>query len=563
MLAFGFVLNYKRLVGYFQNRLRLLDILLFIFCVWELLSITWATNTAQAFGAGFRTVALFCAYMFLRVLLSSDNKWRTQLPWVVSVASSVYLAALWVSLLKVAEDHGLNAQTVYMVRYPTETKNLSSIFLLVSTLFHVHGFLQYQNWKRWFSLANILIAFGTLFLLSTRGVSLAIITIGAAVLLLQMFWNQHRFKFGIPLAFGVMLLGTGHWFFSDFQKARSLENLQAENQVFVEDGPKEDSPQQVYRSANERLALWEKTFGLIKQDPILGVGVGNWQIEYPRNGLDGLDRAQFRVTSFKRPHNEALGILCETGVIGLVLMVLMLLRFFQVVLGGKTGELIIGLALVGLLVAAMFDFPRERMEHNLLLAVILALPVGGKSLVKLNRKASQIASGAMLCLSLLGALVFWLRYDGESNYPMLRELKAQNKYQECIDHAEKVENPMYTVDWINYPISWYTGICYTYEGNFTEGEKEFVKALQLNPGNFHTHNNLGFCIAQQERYNEAIPYFESSLKINSRFEEARFNLAYSLIKTEKFDEASEVLEIHITDTAKRRVFLSELNRLRN
>ena len=72
------------------------------------------------------------------------------------------------------------------------------------------------------------------------------------------------------------------------------------------------------------------------------------------------------------------------------------------------------------------------------------------------------------------------------------------------------------------------GVCYSYQGRFAEGEREFERALELNPGNFHTHNNLGFCLAQQEKYEQAIPYFESCLAINSKFEEARFNLAFSL-----------------------------------
>lgn len=561
VLLIGFIALAKRVKAYLQTEIRWLDVLLLAFCLWQVLSIFWATNSAEAFASSFRSVALFLAYLFLRVLVVSDERWKRYLPLTVSLASSVYLLVLWIELFSVTSDIGLNAQSIYLLRYPTETKNLTSIILLISMAFHLQDLLQNQGWKRWFSIVNMVLMLGTLFLFSTRGISLSILAIGGAILLLQMFWKRHRFKHAVAIGLGLILLGTSHWFASNKFKTEAAKAYSKTEEVAAQE-PDEESAEHAYRSANERVSLWSKTLGLIKQDPILGVGAGNWQIEYPRIGLDGLERAQFRTTSFKRPHNELLSVLCETGIIGLILFVLVLLRFFQNGLNASKTDLPFVAAMVGLITASMFDFPRERMEHNLLFAVMLALTVSEQPMAELKKKSAQLVHIGLVIMCAFGMLVFGFRYHGERNYDKLRILKAQQKYSECIRYADKVENPFYTVDWINYPIAWFVGVCYSYQGQFAEGEREFERALELNPGNFHTHNNLGFCLAQQEKYSIAVPFFESCLAINSKFEEARFNLAFSLIKMNKFDAATETLSVHVTDTAKKDIYLAEIEKLK-
>ena len=561
VLLVGYLMRAKKVLSFLSTKLSLLDVLLLCFALWQVISITWATNTAEAFSSSFRSISLFAAYLFFRVIIQADERWKRQLPFIISLASSVYLALTWLELLRISDEFGLNAQSVYSLRYPTETKNLASIFLLVSTAFHVQVIHDNSNWKRWFAAVNIVFILVTLFLFSTRAISVSISAMGFFLFAVQLFNKKFKFKHGIALAVGLLVLGGVHWFGSNFQKEEALKSYNVETTARTEE-LSEESSEHKYRSSNERLVLWEKTLGLIRQEPIFGVGAGNWQIEYPRNGLDGLERAEFRVTSFKRPHNEALWILSETGIIGLLLFLAVLVIFFFHVWNGSRNSLIIGTLMVGLLVSSMFDFPRERTEHNILFAAMLALANSGKTIIHLEKRKSWVAYFGFLALMVFGTAVYSMRLDGERKYDKLRRLKAQKKYSECIQYSEKVENPFYTVDWINYPVAWFRGICYTYQNKFAEGEKEVQRAIELNPGNFHSHNNLGFCLAQQGKFDEAIPFFERSLMINSKFEEARFNLSYSLINTGKLDEAVEALAHHVTDTAKKKVHLMEVEKLR-
>jgi O-antigen ligase len=560
LLLTSFLLRLKRTVGYLKNGLGTLDLLLMAFCLWQIFSVLWATNTAEAFASGFRSIALFLSYLFFKVLLSSDHRWKVQLPFVVSLFSSLYLMLTWYGLIEIGQSSGLNAQTVYLLRYPTETKNLGSIFLMVSSVFHFQVFLAHNNWKKWYAVVNLLITLGTLFLFSTRGISVSFVAIGGVLFCVHFANRNLRFRWGIPVALGLKILGAVHWFSSNQQKTIAAKSY-VEKSVSGSKELDDKSSDHNYRSGSERIALWQKTFELIKQDPILGVGAGNWQIEYPRNGLEGLERAEFRVTSFKRPHNEALWILSETGIVGLLLFLMVLGLFFLRAWKGGPDNFVYIAGMVGFIAASMFDFPRERMEHTLLFALLLASVENVSTKLKIEKPLSKIIFSGLLLLAVAGIIVNYMRLDGERNYDKLRILKAQEKYSECIRYADKVENPFYTVDWINYPIAWFVGICHTYQGDFVAGEKEFIRAIELNPGNFHTHNNLGYCLAQQEQYDKAIPFFKNSLAINSNFEEARFNLAYSLIMKNEPMQALEVLSENITDTVKLNVYLVEAEKL--
>jgi putative inorganic carbon (HCO3(-)) transporter len=72
----------------------------------------------------------------------------------------------------------------------------------------------------------------------------------------------------------------------------------------------------------ERLAHWEAALGMLEDHPLLGVGVGNYVPTYPSYALPG----------WKDPlghaHNQYLNVAAETGIVGLVVYVLLIVACF-------------------------------------------------------------------------------------------------------------------------------------------------------------------------------------------------------------------------------------------
>jgi len=70
---------------------------------------------------------------------------------------------------------------------------------------------------------------------------------------------------------------------------------------------------------NERVYLWKKTWAVFCEEPLLGVGAGNWIIEVWKYGLGDLDFSFNRAAVYHHAHNYYFELLAETGLIGLCL----------------------------------------------------------------------------------------------------------------------------------------------------------------------------------------------------------------------------------------------------
>ena len=566
--VFALLVYRKSFVQLFTSHIRHLDLALFCFCLWQLIAIVWAPNKAEAFNDGGKTVAFLLAYAFFRFLVVSDISWRHRLPIVFSIIASSYLLFTYKELLEAHQQFGLNADSIYSLRFPSTQKNLISIYLMLSACFHAFLLTGKVYWQRFLGGANIVLMLPALFIIGTRSVSVSLIFVGL-VLLTTVIVKRRFPKYGIIVSLVLVGIGGAHWWYANLKKAVPTERSQmldkakdSRKELADLDLNKSNKTIDVNGSINERYFLWSKTFKLIKASPIFGVGTGNWKLEFPRNGLGGLDRAEFRNTVFLRPHNDYLWILSEQGIVGLLLWLLVfivLIRDFWLK-QDSSNIYLLGVAAYGM--AAFFDFPKERAEHTLILAGLLALSTDSAPL-QLNARKARSIFVVLLILGLSSITIYAVRYNGERYYFEFLRLKAQKKYERAMRKADKVENYFFTVDHFNVPIAWYAGLCANYSGDFKKSELEFERAMELNPYNFHVLNNLGFSLSSKKRYKEAIPLFEKSLFINAHFEEARFNLSYSLVMNGEYDKAKTMLQNHVTDTVKRNIFLNQIEQLRS
>jgi hypothetical protein len=553
-------------VQFFENNLRHLDIALFCFCIWQIICIAWAPNKAEAFNDGAKAIALLLSYGFFRFLLVSHDCWRQRLPLIFSVIATVFLALTYRELMLAHEKFGLDADSIYSVAYPSTQKNLISIYLMLSVCFHIFLLTKKEAWQRFLGGVNIVAMLPALFIIGTRSVSVSLVFVGLS-LLTAVFLKSRFKKYGVIVSILLMGIGGTHWWYSNLKKAepttkteRLAKHQEPRKELANLDLNKDNKTIDVSGSINERYFLWSKTFKLIKSAPFFGVGTGNWKLEFPRNGLGGLDRAEFRNTVFLRPHNDYLWILAETGMVGLLLWLLVFLVLIRDFWLKKDISNVFLFGVLAYAMAAFFDFPKERSEHTLVFAGLLALSTSTNTF-KVDTRAAKSIYTVLLLLGISALTIYGIRFSGERHYFDFLQLKAEKKFERAIRKAETVENYFFTVDHFNVPISWYAGICANHSGNMDKSEAEFARALKLNPHNFHVLNNLGFCLSSKQNYNEAIPLFEQSLLINAHFEEARFNLSYSLVMNGEHDRAVEVLERFVTDTTKRAVFLDQIEQL--
>lgn len=186
---------------------------------------------------------------------------------------------------------------------------------------------------RWNTL-QLLICFG----LSAALISAALLTswsrgawLGTAVsVAVMLFALPKRLTTGFAAALGLALLIAGLWLGGLLP--RSLVNrLTASSDDFLtmEDVRGVDvSP--INYAVVERIAHWQAALNMAQSNPILGVGLGNYEIVYD----------QYRLINWKEPlghaHNFYLNTLAETGIVGLLAYLAFWLVIFLVTWRART-----------------------------------------------------------------------------------------------------------------------------------------------------------------------------------------------------------------------------------
>lgn len=97
---------------------------------------------------------------------------------------------------------------------------------------------------------------------------------------------------------------------------------------------------------NGRIGYWKYYFGIFKQMPVSGIGLGSMSVIFKNTSFPELQKL----------HMEFLHYLLEIGIIGLVLILNVVKRFFEVKTEDRL-ELVLKSMVVGFLISCCFNYP--------------------------------------------------------------------------------------------------------------------------------------------------------------------------------------------------------------
>ena len=327
------------------------------------------------------------------------------------------------------------------------------------------------------------------------------------------------------------------------------------------------------KSSYERLGLWENSKQMIFDNWIMGVGAGNWQIHFPKYGMDKfiVQDVKNGMTTFQRPHNDYLWIASEMGIIG----ILSYLAIFFFLLGflirlNKTGQenpllyMALLAAVIGYMLIAFVDFPLERIEHQLLLLLIFSIATAHFFALFKKEGASKIIlkTPVLLAVFLLPALFSFIvsfnRCKGEYHTRRVYGFQHSENWKQMYIEASAAINSFYMIDPTSIPLEWYSGVALFSSGDINGAKACFEKAYAHSPYNMHVLNNLASSCESLGDHQQAEEFYLKALSISSGFEEARLNLCAVYYNTNRFEQAFETIEkcdIH-TSNQKYPIFLA-------
>jgi len=480
------------------------------------------------------------------VLASTPNS-------ILRLTKAVIIASAASAIIGVCQYYGVafNSLPGYYVVYGTMVnKNLFASYLFLMLPFSLYGFFFFRNnWDLMGGLASIL-SLWCIVLGASRAAWLAVLVLASGVILIWFFTSRRvnpSKKEMKQLATRATILVVVFLTLVGFSYPHGSESKMEETPL----KEKITSAANVGAgSAQVRLQLWKKTLNMISDHPYLGVGLGNWKINIPRYGTNGLPSEQGKV-QYIRPHNDFLWVLSEAGPLGLLaylsLFGISLYYLFKTLSRAKNLEeafilLMMLFGIIGFLVISWFSFPKERIVHSIFIILLLiVILVKYHKLFSIEEARSLIPFPPLLLISLVILVVAGVvgiqRIHSEAHLIKAYEYWDRNRWDGMIEEAGKAQSIFVSLDHNATPISWLRGIAYISLSQKELALRELEKAVEANPNHLQALDNLATCYELLGDHSNAIKYYHRVIEISPHFENSLRNLSVIYYNMGKYDEA--------------------------
>ncbi len=513
----------------------------------------------KALKEGAFMLYFFYMYIFLRNTANARNLVIKSI-----IASTLFFLLIGVyQLIKADFTIFTNASNYYAyyltqalinVKSTLASKNPFSSFLFLSLPFVIYGVIIFRKLWRVLSIITLLLSFVFIGLLVSKTVWAALglfMVLGFVLFLVHLFFVMPKnsgksLKLIQKIAVLVLpvFIVVGSVVFvakSDIKvfKVISDKVLQVVNPdehmtIYSIDNP---------TSIETRTIAWGKTFKMIKEHPLLGVGPGHWRIYLPNYGLNEFDNGIRQGTMhFQRTHNDFLWIAAEIGLLGLLFYLLIygtiLVLAWRNFIKSSCKEVrvlngLIFATLIGYIVILFISFSRERIPHNIVYLAMFAIVIfdnWSKLKSNNNRKKTSkmlVFFGAFILLfSIFNLYVAKDIFNGEKEFRKMQYYQRVKKnYRGVYRSAKKLETTFYTMDPFSMPISFYKGSAEHKQNDVKAATISFQEAYKIHPYNIQVILNLATSYDLLKKPDEAIKYYSEALRISPRYHDALINIS--------------------------------------
>lgn len=531
------------------GRWKAFDLLLLGWYGMNLASISWSLSWSEGIFYAQKTLLLFGVYWLLRkALLHNEVSVRIALARITLALTVLICLILLVQVGIAATKNGLDNETLYdFASGVFGNKSLAGEFLCL--LLVLNGLFVANSEKLAEKRLVLWVIFGVLLtlilVLQVRTALLATI-IGGTVYLLA----RSVFEPGFRRIFVRRILPLGFFALSILMAVLAWKGQISTIGTRL-------NPMNYLESdtANERRFVWYKTDQLNKDHFWLGVGNGSWKFWLPSKDISGGYRLAESNIVFTRAHNDYLEIRAEMGIVGVVwYCALFGIAFLAAILAFRQNQvkghpelnhdiLLGSVGLIGYCIIQYFDFPRERIEFQVVLGVFFAI-LSHKSGNFWSISSPKLETFVRLLLIAgltLNLVIGGSRIQGEIHNVRLMEAQSKSDWRRVTEEATKAENLFYEYTDAAIPLAWHEGVAWFQLGNFEKSATALERAYRLNPWSFQVINNYASALVKLKRFPEAILLFEKALSINPRYDEGKFNLSFVYMQMNDLTRSGEWL----------------------
>ncbi len=522
------------------------------------LSMFFAVNAREGVFDLFRTVLSYLTLLLFAWSLTRNEQGLELAIKLVLIASLVFAATGLVQYLLHATGRGGEGlySGLYLVKGFSGHKVSYSIMLFLSIPFLSYGLYVFGRVWKVVSGLGLFLALLLIILTQTRAVWIGI---SVALLVTFSYYAYYRLRARIGIFPGnfrivfypvMLILLFGVSYFAVSPAFRKVVSYQVSGMTDAD-----------MASNQPRLSIQDATLAMILDQPLTGVGAGNWKICIPPYQHDyvyymtDIYRPEVRFQNWMRPHNDLAWVLSEKGPLGLlaylaVFIVLFLTanRAIHDVAGTKPAFLLILLqgTVAGYLVLSAFSFPLERIDNQvylmILMATVLAMSDGAGMKRSANgQRGSRVFSIAAIILTAAALAYGILLLKTEHDLSRLVNAGENTGQLKDIENAVLKDAALVPLDPFANPLKYYVGVGRLRANDPVSAMGLFKEAIKDHPNNLNLLHSLSTTSLKMRDPEASIRYSKALLDIFPWHPEGLMNLSVAYYMQGKYDRSLQAL----------------------
>ena len=301
-----------------------------------------------------------------------------------------------------------------------------------------------------------------------------------------------------------------------------------------------------FKSNLLRLHFWDASIQMIKEKPLVGIGLFKWSGYYPQyNGDYFNDKNLFYVHNI-HAHNDFLEVFSESGIAASIIFILIFITVTLTLFNrSRRNEKYFPLLLTFLITFAFsfVAFPNYKFASCFLAAV-----VSGVVLIASTEKGNKPFAVKMihfkwvlLLVLIIGGTISYIKLKSEISFGQAMYLKERRQYLLMLQKLEEVSEIFYPLDTSKQPVDYYRGIANSYLGRHSESLKNNLSAQELAPFNPIIMQNVAASYQSLGNLNIAIEQYEKVRKHFPNYINAQINLLILYSENGKTEKAKELI----------------------
>jgi O-antigen ligase/tetratricopeptide (TPR) repeat protein len=440
---------------------------------------------------------------------------------------------------------GITDTIIQKINGNTGNINIFAATLAIKLPFVFLGILHYSNWKKWLLVVASFLSVSIIIVVYARSSYISILVNCLLFIAFILFIKAQEYKTSslLPILFPVIFaVGIGSWILNSANS--SDENADINSTVI------KNNPIIFDANANARLLFWKNAGLIIKQNPIIGVGLGNWKIESIAFEKEILNNA---IVS-QHPHNDFLEIMAETGILnGLVyfslFIILLLINLKKIVNSddttSKTVAFIALLVLLDYCIDSFLNFPLYRASMQIMLGLGIVLTLINSS-ENTTTTPSDGGKRIILVTLIIGLFTFYFSLTNFKSLCLENKIKADAELPEeqriltsedVVNHLPKFPNVCTSTE----PFCLHAAIYNVKEKNYKTAEKYLKEAEKINP-NIGISQWYQYRICKEKnQMDSAYAYVKSAYKLRPRNKDFFTSL---LVMASTYKDTTEIFRAH-------------------